>query len=76
MNFSKANMYADDTNSTIASSATTELTRMTKKEVLNFRDWLRVNKPSANPQKQSLWLLVKRRINEINDLLCSNLLIV
>ena len=61
LDFSKANMYADDTHTTIASSDIKELIRMTKKELLNISDWLRVNKLSANPKKLNLWLLV---INE------------
>ena len=48
LDFSKANMYADDTHTTIASNDIRELVRMTKKELLNISDWLRVNKLSAN----------------------------
>ena len=44
-------MYADDTHTTIASNDITELIGMTKKEMLNVSDWLRVNKLSVNPQK-------------------------
>ena len=61
LDFSKANMYADDTHTTIASNDIKELVRMTKKELLNISDWLRVNNLSANPKKMKLWLLV---INE------------
>ena len=61
LDFSKANMYADDTHTTIASNDIRELVRMTKKELLNISDWLRVNKLRANPKKLNLWLLV---INE------------
>ena len=52
--FSKANMYADDRHTTIASSDIAEPIRMTKKELLNIGDWLRVNKLSANPQKNRI----------------------
>ena len=61
LGFSKANMYADDIHTTIASNDIKELVRMTKKELFNISDWLRVNKLSANPKKPNLWLLV---INE------------
>ena len=49
--------YADDTHTTIASSNIAELIRMTNKELLNISDWLRVNKLSASPQKNSLLLI-------------------
>ena len=60
LEFSKANMCADDTHTTVASSDIAVLTRMTKKELLNISDWLRVNKLSANPPppKQNSWSLV------------------
>ena len=58
LEFSKSNVYADDTHTTIASNDIAELIRMTKKELLNISDGLRVNKLSANPKKQNSWLLV------------------
>ena len=58
LEFSKASIYADDTHTKIASSDIAELIRMTKKELINISDWLRVNKLSVNPQKQNSWLLV------------------
>ena len=69
LDFSKANMYADDTHTTIASNDIRELVRMTKKELLNISDWLRVNKLSAN-QKNTEFMVIghQRRINEIDDL--------
>jgi len=42
-------MQADDTHKTIASNDKTELISMTKKELLNISDWLRVTELSANP---------------------------
>ena len=44
-------MYADDTHTTIASNDIAELISMTKKELLNISDWLRVNKLNAKPQE-------------------------
>ena len=62
-------MYADDTHTTIASNDIRELVRMTKKELLNISDWLRVNKLSANPKKTEFMVIGhQRRINEIDDL--------
>ena len=58
LNFSKSNMYADDTHTTIASNDIKENVRITKKELLNISDWLRVIKQSSNPKKLNLWLLV------------------
>ena len=65
LEFSKANMYADDTHTTIASSDRAELISMTKKELLNISDWLRVNKLSLNPQKTEFMVIGhQRRINQ------------
>ena len=65
-----ANMYADDSHTTIASKDITELISMTEKELLYVSDWLRVNKQSANPPKTDFMVIGhQRRINEINDLL-------
>ena len=69
LDFSKANMYADDTHTTNASNDIRELVRMTKKELLNISDWLRVNKVSANPKNTEFMVIGhQRRINEIDDL--------
>ena len=70
LEFSKANMYADDSHTTIASKDITELISMTEMELLYVSDWLRVNKQSANPPKTDFMVIGhQRRINEINDLL-------
>ena len=58
LEFSKVNMYAYDAHRTTAPSNITELIRMTNKKLLNISEWLRLNKLSASPQKQNLWLLV------------------
>ena len=68
LDFSKANMYADDTHTTIASSDIKELVQMTKTELLNISDWLRVNKLSANPKKTEFMVIGhQRRKSEIGD---------
>ena len=58
LEFSKVDVYADDTHTKFASNDISELISMTKKELLNISDWLRVNKLNANSKKQNLWLLV------------------
>ena len=42
-------MHADDTHTTIESNDITDFISMTKKELLNINDWLRVKKQRANP---------------------------
>ena len=69
LDFSKANMYTDDTDTTISSNDIKELIRMTKKELLNISDWLKVKKLSVNPKKTEFMVIGhQRRINEIDDL--------
>ena len=69
LDFSKANMYADDAHTTIASNNIIELIRMTKKVLLNISDWLRVNKLGANSKKTEFMVIGhQHRINEIDDL--------
>ena len=64
MEFSKANMFADDTHTTIASDIA-ELISMIQNGLLNINDWLRVNKVSANHQKTKFMVIGhQRRINE------------
>ena len=55
LEFSKVDVYADDTHTKFASSDISELISMTKKELLNMRDWLRVTKLRANPQKKRIY---------------------
>ena len=50
LGFSKANTYADETHTKIASNDIKELICMAKKELLNISDWLRANKLNANPK--------------------------
>ena len=69
LEFSKANMSADNTHTTSGSSDVAELIRMPKREPLNINDWLRVNKLSANPQKTEFMVIGhQRRVNEIKEL--------
>ena len=48
---SKAGMYADDTQVSLASSSVDELVRKAQDELSNISEWMRLNKLSANPQK-------------------------
>ena len=61
-------MHTDDTHTTIPSNDIAELLSMTKKELLNISDLLRVNKLRANPQNTEFVVIGhQRRINAIND---------
>ena len=51
LKYSKANIYADDTNVTIASNDEDKLVMDAQAELLNIADWMRVNKLSPNPSK-------------------------
>ena len=55
LQFSCASIYADDTHVTSASSDIEELIQMTREELENIADWMRVNKLSANPQKNRIY---------------------
>ena len=69
LDFSKAKKYADYIHTPTASNDIKELVCMTKKELLNISDWLKVNKLSANPKKTEFMVIChQRRINEIDDL--------
>ena len=54
---SQAGMYADDTQVSLASSSVDELVRKAQDELSNISEWMRLNKLSANPQKQNICLL-------------------
>ena len=52
---SRASIYADDTNVTIASDD--DIQRMidnASQELLNLSEWMRINKLSPNPQRPNL----------------------
>ena len=48
---SKAGMYADDTQVSLASSDFDEMIRKAQNELDNISGWMRLSKLSANPQK-------------------------
>ena len=58
-------MYADDTHATVAASDIGDLISMTKEELLNISDWLRVNELSPNLPKLNTWFVIghSRKLN-------------
>ena len=55
---SRANMYADDTEITTSSNNQAELIETAQSELLNIADWMRINKLSLNPHKQTEYMIV------------------
>ena len=51
LKFSRANIYADDTNITIVQDNVTKLVEDAHHELLNLSEWVWVNKFSPNPKK-------------------------
>ena len=51
---SKAGMYADDTHVTVTSMNVEELVCKAQEELTHISGYMRLNKLSANPQKQSI----------------------
>ena len=57
LQFSRANIHADDTTITIASSNGIKMIEGAHKEVANIAEWMRVNKLSPNPQKTEFMII-------------------
>ena len=51
LKYSKANIYADDTNITLALNDKEKLVADAQAELHNITEWMRVNKLSPNPSK-------------------------
>ena len=69
LQFSKANLYADDTETTISSSDIGNLTRSFQTELDNISDWMRGNILSVNPDKTEFMVIGNpRRKNKFADL--------
>ena len=69
LQFSKVNLYADDTETTISSSDIGDLTRSFQTELDNISDWMRVNKLGVNPDKTEFMIIGNpRRTNKFADL--------
>ena len=48
---SRASIYADDTNVTVASNDVMKLIDDASQKMINLSEWMRINKLSPNPQK-------------------------
>ena len=67
LKFSKVNIYADDTNVTIASNDIEKLVADAQEELLNISEWLRVNKLSPNPSKTEYLIIGHpRKTKDVN----------
>ena len=72
LKLSKANIYADDTNVTIASNDIEKLVVDAQEELLNISEWMRVNKLSPTPSKTEYLIIGHPReakaVNRPNEL--------
>ena len=69
LDYSKANMYADDTHTTVAASDREDLISVTKEEPSNISHWLRVNKLIPNSSKTEYTVIGhSRKLNELGTL--------
>ena len=67
MKFSKASIYADDTNVTIVSEDIEKLVFEAQQELLNLSEWMRINKLSPNPAKTEYMIIGhSRKVNTLN----------
>ena len=57
LQFSHANIYADDTAITVASNNVVEMTESAHKELVNIAEWMRVNKLSPDSQKTEFMII-------------------
>ena len=67
LEYSRANMYADDTEITISSNNQVELIETAQAELLNISEWMRINKLSRNPTKTEYMIIDhphRRKIGE------------
>ena len=57
LQYSRASIYADDTNVTIASDDIQRMIDNASQEMLNLSEWMRINKLSPNPQKTEFMII-------------------
>ena len=57
LKYSRASIYADDTNVTIASDDIQRMIDNTSQEMLNLSEWMRINKLSPNSQKTKVMII-------------------
>ena len=70
LKYSKANIYANDNNVTIASNDEDKLVIDAQAELLNIADWMGVNKLSPNPSKTEYMVISHpRKIKATNMLI-------
>ena len=55
LQYSRASIYADDTNVTIASDDIQRMIDNASQEMLNLSEWMRINKLSPNRQKNRIY---------------------
>ena len=69
LKYSKANIYADDTNATISSNDKEKLVADAQAELHNIAEWMRVSKLSPNPSKTEY--MIYRSSTESKGYKCS-----
>ena len=57
LQYSRASIYADDTNVTIASDDIQRMIDNASQEMLSLSEWMRINKLSPNPQKTEFMII-------------------
>ena len=57
LQYSRASIYADDTNVTIASDDIQRMIDNASQEMLNLSEWMRINKLSLNPEKTEFMII-------------------
>ena len=57
LQYSRASIYADDINVTIASDDIQRMIDNASQEMLNLSEWMRINKLSPNPQKTEFMII-------------------
>ena len=57
LQYSRASIYADDTNVTVASNDMKQLTDDARQEMLNLLEWMRIKKLSPNPYKTEFMVI-------------------
>ena len=67
LEYSRANMYADDTEITISSNNQVELIETAQAELLNISEWMRINKLSLNPIKTGYMIIDHPRRRKIGE---------
>ena len=67
LDYSRASMYADNTEITISSNNQVELIETAQAELLNISEWMRINKLSLNPTKTEYMIIDHPRRRKIGE---------